>query len=753
MNSNRYQQDFGVLSASGVGVVATRTREPFRAIEALRDWAFAKDIPFGVWNVRDGWTKQNPTDDPEMIPKKDSMIDPYGAMQLILDVAGSGANRWESGVYVMHATHHWLAKHPGLIECLRHYVRDLPEIRNLRLVLVFPEGVNLPDDLKHDIPVIDFDLPDADERVEILDYVIESSVPEGEDAPTPFTKRQRETLVASAGGMTQVEAETAFSKGIILQKPAWPKPKFSEYNRVILDAKTEIVKNSEVLEMMTAVPMDEVGGLETYKEWIEIASRCFSPEARKFGVDPPKGCVVIGPPGCQVGDTMINYRRGKSNSSRATRLDTLYQNFNNLPVKGNGRGWAAETTGEDTYIQSHNSETGVVSYNRIVSVIDAGVKPVYTVETTAGRFVTQTGDHPILTEEGYTPTLELSPGDRIIVRGDMKATKSPNPLGRKPRITVYGLKYYTSGSNYTSGSRHPAIDTSTGEIYDYRCQRKARLVVEAHMNGLTYVDYLHRLKHDEDAVNLKTLQSGVVVHHLDENPKNNELGNLQVMFKREHDALHSDEGNFNVNYTEYDHIEAITFVGNRRTYDVQMDCPNNNFTTSDGLIVHNTGKSLVAKATGSALHMPIVKFDVSRIFASLVGQSEERARSAIKMCESMAPCVPADTKILLKGGEEKTVGELIDLIKDSQAHIVDIDTINEEGEVVTSRIHGVIPRGKKSVLEIVDESDNIIYATHNHKFLIRHESGTAWRKAEDLREGDDIVRYEECSLPSATHTI
>lgn len=297
MNSEHYKEQFTILSASGVGVVATRTREPFRAIEALKDWAFAKDLPFGLWNVRDGWVKQNPTDDPEKVPAKDNMIDPNMALQQVLDVPGSGKQRWESGVYVMHAVHHWLDKHPGLIECLRHYVRDMPEIRNLRLVLVMPEGTSLPDDLKHDIPVLDYDLPDMDERSEILDYIIESSVPEGEETPVPFSDADRRTLIASSGGMTEMEAQTAFSKGIILQKPVWPNPDFDQFNRVILDAKTEIVKNSEVLEMMDAVPMEDVGGLEVFKDWIDVAARCMSPEAQEFGVDAPKGCVAIGPPG------------------------------------------------------------------------------------------------------------------------------------------------------------------------------------------------------------------------------------------------------------------------------------------------------------------------------------------------------------------------------------------------------------------------------------------------------------------------
>ena len=52
-----------------------------------------------------------------------------------------------------------------------------------------------------------------------------------------------------------------------------------------------------------------------------------------------------------------------------------------------------------------------------------------------------------------------------------------------------------------------------------------------------------------------------------------------------------------------------------------------------------TGKSLTARAAASELHMPLIRFDLGRIQASLVGQSEERMRRALAMAESQAPCV------------------------------------------------------------------------------------------------------------------
>jgi SpoVK/Ycf46/Vps4 family AAA+-type ATPase len=55
--------------------------------------------------------------------------------------------------------------------------------------------------------------------------------------------------------------------------------------------------------------------------------------------------------------------------------------------------------------------------------------------------------------------------------------------------------------------------------------------------------------------------------------------------------------------------------------------------------VQGCGKSLVAKAIAAQWNLPLLKLDVGRIFGSLVGQSEENIRRAIKTAESVAPCV------------------------------------------------------------------------------------------------------------------
>jgi SpoVK/Ycf46/Vps4 family AAA+-type ATPase len=97
--------------------------------------------------------------------------------------------------------------------------------------------------------------------------------------------------------MTEFEFETALSKAFITHKALMPNVPLEKVNEVMLETKTDVVKRSEVLELMEPVNMKDVAGLDLAKEWIGKRKKCFSDAAKDFGVDVPKGICAIGPPG------------------------------------------------------------------------------------------------------------------------------------------------------------------------------------------------------------------------------------------------------------------------------------------------------------------------------------------------------------------------------------------------------------------------------------------------------------------------
>jgi SpoVK/Ycf46/Vps4 family AAA+-type ATPase len=55
--------------------------------------------------------------------------------------------------------------------------------------------------------------------------------------------------------------------------------------------------------------------------------------------------------------------------------------------------------------------------------------------------------------------------------------------------------------------------------------------------------------------------------------------------------------------------------------------------------IQGTGKSLSAKAVSQLWRLPLLRLDVGKLMGSLVGESEERTRSMVRLAEAMAPCV------------------------------------------------------------------------------------------------------------------
>jgi SpoVK/Ycf46/Vps4 family AAA+-type ATPase len=55
--------------------------------------------------------------------------------------------------------------------------------------------------------------------------------------------------------------------------------------------------------------------------------------------------------------------------------------------------------------------------------------------------------------------------------------------------------------------------------------------------------------------------------------------------------------------------------------------------------VQGTGKSIAAKIIADEWKLPLLRLDFGRLFASLIGQSEQRVRKMIEIAEALSPCV------------------------------------------------------------------------------------------------------------------
>lgn len=104
--------------------------------------------------------------------------------------------------------------------------------------------------------------------------------------------------------------------------------------------------------------------------------------------------------------------------------------------------------------------------------------------------------------------------------------------------------------------------------------------------------------------------------------------------------------------------------------------------------VPGCGKSLTAKAVAAEWKMPLLKFDLGKVFGGLVGQSEENMRRALKMAEAVTPCIMWIDEIEKglagsRGGAgdsgvtQRVFGHLLTWMEENQKQVFTIATAND----------------------------------------------------------------------------
>jgi SpoVK/Ycf46/Vps4 family AAA+-type ATPase len=101
-------------------------------------------------------------------------------------------------------------------------------------------------------------------------------------------------MAGNLRGLTEETAERAISQTVVGRLALSP-----ECITDVLDAKKALLKRSEMLEFVdTTDSMSSVGGLENLKRWLQQRQGSWDDRACQFGLDPPKGVIILGVQGC-----------------------------------------------------------------------------------------------------------------------------------------------------------------------------------------------------------------------------------------------------------------------------------------------------------------------------------------------------------------------------------------------------------------------------------------------------------------------
>lgn len=91
---------------------------------------------------------------------------------------------------------------------------------------------------------------------------------------------------------------------------------------LVLQEKAQIIRKSGILELMNYTEtINDIGGLESLKEWLTVREKIYKnfDRALRFGVDAPRGVLIFGMPGC--GKSLCAKATAKKFGLPLTRLD------------------------------------------------------------------------------------------------------------------------------------------------------------------------------------------------------------------------------------------------------------------------------------------------------------------------------------------------------------------------------------------------------------------------------------------------
>lgn len=204
-----------------------------------------------------------------------------------------GAVRWLSGnsdtALFVQNFHHFISS----VEIIQEIQNSLPIWKSSGCCLV-PVGpaVQLPQEISCFFTMLDFKLPSLEELRHIQQELAEAVKVEVSD-----------DAVDAALGLTEFESETAFALSLVLKK------RFCA--QVITEQKMQMIRRTGLMEFWPPVPVNQVGGLDLFKQYLTNRKKAFEPENEHL--PEPKAILLVGIPGtgkslsCKAAASILNW--------------------------------------------------------------------------------------------------------------------------------------------------------------------------------------------------------------------------------------------------------------------------------------------------------------------------------------------------------------------------------------------------------------------------------------------------------------
>ncbi|MEG4047197.1 AAA family ATPase [Microcoleus sp. Pol17_C1] len=173
-------------------------------------------------------------------------------------------------------------KSAAVVRELRNLTRELK--RSKKTIVLTSHTLELPEELKEEVTVIDFPLPNVQEIDSLISHVVEKP------QQLQVSGLAREQLVKACQGLSRARI------GRVLAKALAAKQQINESDiDGVLEEKQQAIRQTGILEFFNSrESLKSVGGLENLKQWVKMRQDAFTDEARRYGIPNPKGVLLVG---------------------------------------------------------------------------------------------------------------------------------------------------------------------------------------------------------------------------------------------------------------------------------------------------------------------------------------------------------------------------------------------------------------------------------------------------------------------------
>ena len=266
---SRFVEELAELRRTGARLLYVVSEEEERAIALCRA-ALGGEAGVAVWSRRRG-----------LDPVDRAAKDPRAALDALL---GPGAGEKPLAALLLDF-HHELED-----RAVARHLRDLlPEFYpRRRCAVVIAPTLRLPEGLAAETTVLRLPLPDRDELGGALGALVTARGASAAAAPALHA------LLGAAAGLTYTQAQRAFSRALHVD------PTLGERAvAIVTGEKQRLLAADRGLELIEVTERPEdLGGLDGFKAWIGERALAFAHDARGFGLQAPRGVMLLGVQGC-----------------------------------------------------------------------------------------------------------------------------------------------------------------------------------------------------------------------------------------------------------------------------------------------------------------------------------------------------------------------------------------------------------------------------------------------------------------------